>query len=116
MMPPIGMHLNRRLAHYRREETDDGSGGVITEWVNLGTVRGRVSQPTAAERVAAQQAGADHTQPVYVQPRADVRRGDELRGAEGRWRVVAVFRPSEPVYLRADCELTQGEEPHDPPG
>ena len=109
MTPPVGMHLNRRLEHYRREEEPDGSGGVMTDWVRLGSVRARVSQPTAAERVAAQQAGAEHTQPVYVQPRADVRRGDELRGAEGAWRVTAVFRPSEPVYLRADCKLTQGE-------
>lgn len=112
MMPPIGMHLNRRLGHYRREEVPDGSGGVVTEWVHLGAIRARVSQATTAERVAAQQAGADHTQPVYVRPRADVRRGDELRGPEGAWRVTSVYRPSEPVYLRADCELTQGEEAH----
>ena len=109
MMPPIGMHLNRRLEQWRREETPDGSGGTVTTWLLIGTVRARVSQPTAAERVAAQQAGAEHTQPVYVQPRADVRRGDELRGPEGAWRVTAVYRPSEPVYLRADCELTPGE-------
>lgn len=109
MMPPIGMHLNRRLKQWRREEASDGSGGTVTTWLLIGTVRARVSQPTAAERTAAQQAGAEHTQPVYVQPRADVRRGDDLVGAEGSWRVVAVFRPSEPVYLRADCELVQGE-------
>lgn len=115
-MPPIGVHLNRRLGHWRQDTVQDGSGGQVTEWVSLGTVRARVSQPTAAERVAAQQAGATHTQPVYVQPRADVRRGDELRGPEGSWRVTAVFRPSEPVYLRADCELTQGEGPHGTPG
>ncbi len=112
MMPPIGMHLNRRLEHYRYQTGPDGSGGQTTTWVHLGAVRARVSQPTAAERVAAQQAGAEHTQPVYVAPRADVRRGDELRGPEGSWRVGAVFRPSEPVYLRADCELVQGEEPY----
>ncbi|WP_344014175.1 phage head closure protein, partial [Nocardiopsis exhalans] len=82
-MPPIGLHLNRRLQHHRRQETSDGSGGVITDWVHLGPVRARVSQATTAERVAAQQAGADHTQPIYLQPRADVRRGDHLRGPEG---------------------------------
>ena len=112
MMPPIGMHLNRRLDQWRYQTTPDGSGGQVTTWTQLGTVRARVSQPTAAERVAAQQAGAEHTQTVYVQPRADVRRGDELRGPEGAWRVKAVFRPSEPVYLRADCELVQGGEPY----
>jgi hypothetical protein len=40
------------------------------------------------------------------------RRGDELRGPEGTWRVTSVYRPSEPVYLRADCELIQGEGAH----
>lgn len=112
MMPPIGLHLNRRLIQWRREEASDGSGGVTTDWVERGPVRARVSQATTAERVAAQQAGADHTQPVYVSPRADVRRGDELRGPEGSWRVTSVYRPSEPVYLRADCELVQGEGTH----
>lgn len=112
MMPPVGMHLNRRLQHWRYETGPDGSGGQNTTWVQLGTVRARVSQATTAERVAARQAGADHTQPVYVAPRADVRRGDELRGPEGAWRVTSVIRPSEPVYLRADCELIQGEGQH----
>nr|WP_236544120.1 phage head closure protein [Spiractinospora alimapuensis] len=106
------MHLNRLLEHYRRQEEPDGAGGGITDWVHLGSIRARVSQATTAERVAAQQAGSEHTQPVYVRPRADVRRGDELRGPEGSWRVTAVYRPSEPVYRRCDCELVQGEENH----
>lgn len=111
MMPPIGMHLNRRLDQWRRQEMPDGSGGVITDWVEVGSVRARVSQAgtSQAERIAAHQAGAELTNPIYVQPRADVRRGDELRGPEGSWRVVALYLPSEPVYLRADCELVQGE-------
>lgn len=112
MMPPVGLYLTRRLEHWRHQTGPDGSGGQTTTWAQVGTVRARVSQATTAERVAAQQAGADHTQPVYLSPRADVRRGDELRGPEGSWRVKAVIRPSEPVYLRADCELTQGEGTH----
>lgn len=105
----VGHLLNHRLAQWRREERPDGAGGVITEWVDLGPLRCRISQPSAAERIAAQQAGAEHTQPVYLSPAASVRRGDELREPGRTWRVVAVYTPSEPVYLRADCELIQTE-------
>ncbi|MDA2805707.1 head-tail adaptor protein [Nocardiopsis suaedae] len=103
--------LNRPLAHRRRVDTPTESGGHTSVWVELGAVRCRVSQPSAAERVAARQQGAKHTQPVYVSPSADVRRGDELRDAATgeAWRVTAVIYPSERVYLRADCELIQAE-------
>ncbi|MFD0773376.1 head-tail adaptor protein [Streptomonospora algeriensis] len=107
----IGHRLNRVLTQRRPVGTPTGSGGKTTTWVTVGTVRCRVSQPSAAERVAARQQGAVHTQPVYCAPDADVRRGDELVDTDTgeTWRVKAVIYPSVRVYLRADCELIQAE-------
>lgn len=109
MRRSIGHRLNRALTLYRRSTEPTDSGGVVSTWVEIGPVRCRVSQPTAAERVAARQAGAVHTQPIYLAPSADVRRGDELRDAGETWRVKDVIYPSVRVYLRADCELIQAE-------
>ncbi|HEX6685759.1 MAG TPA: head-tail adaptor protein [Candidatus Limnocylindrales bacterium] len=114
MTVPIGGHeLNRSLQVWRPDLTDDGAGGQSVAYAQAGTVRARVSQPTAAEQVEAAQAGATHTQPVYLLPDADVRRGDELRGDGDVFRVKATIVPSEPVYLRADVELIQHEPPED---
>jgi SPP1 family predicted phage head-tail adaptor len=110
---PIGAHeLPRAFEVWRPDLVDDGAGGQDVEMVEVGQVRGRVSQPTAAERVVAMQAGAEHTAAVYLAPSADVRRGDELRGGGETFRVKATIVPSEPVYLRADCERIESEPPN----
>lgn len=110
MVTPVGAHeLPRVFQVYRTTTADDGAGGQITTRVSVGAVRARVSQPSAAERIAAMQAGAVLTMPVYLQPDADVRRGDELSDGGETYRVRATVRPSEPAYLRADCERIEAE-------
>lgn len=110
MTIPIGAHeLPRELAVWRKTRGPDGAGGQTTTLAQVGTVRAKISQPTAAERVAAMQAGAALTMPVHLLPDADVHRGDELRGGGEVYRVEATVIPSEPVYLRADCERIESE-------
>lgn len=51
---------------------------------------------------------------MYLSARADVRRGDELRGTDDlgnaqRFRVQSVVQPSTPVYSKAEVELTQSQ-------
>jgi SPP1 family predicted phage head-tail adaptor len=108
---PIDAHeLNEELAVWRRTSVDDGQGGQTDELGQVGTVRAKVSQPAAAEQIEAQQAGSTMTMIVHMHPDADVRRGDELRRPDGdRLRVKYTMHPSEPVYLRADCEQLQAE-------
>ncbi|MFD0344011.1 phage head closure protein [Streptomyces sp. NPDC127117] len=101
--------LNRRLAVWRTVTTDDGYGGQETTHQQTGEVRAKVDQPSASERMLAQQAGSPHTHTVYLQPSADVRRGDELRGDGQALRVISVVQPSAPLYRRAECELTEQE-------
>ncbi|MGW4641809.1 head-tail adaptor protein [Sphaerisporangium sp. NPDC004334] len=102
--------LNRTLQVRRPHTTGDGGGGQVTTWQAAGTVRARLSQPTAVERETGDQYGADLTYPVYLLPEADVRRGDQLIDGERVLLVTEVYTPSEPVYLRADCRRRQSEE------
>lgn len=101
--------LNRTLEVWRRTLTDDGAGGQVSTWSPRGTVRAMVSQPSAGERILAEQAGAEQRFPIHLAPGADVVRGDELRGDGQTFRVLATVTPSSPRYLRADCELVQPE-------
>lgn len=110
MTIPIGYHeLNRGLEVWRPTSTSDDMGG--TSWVlaKVGSVRAKVSQPAAAEQIEAQQAGTSMTMIVHMRPGVDVRRGDTLIGDNDYLRVKYVIEPSEPVYLRADCEQIQSE-------
>lgn len=101
--------LNRSVLVLRPETTGDGGGGQVTTWSPVGTVRGRVSQPTSRERETGDQHGADLTHEVYFAPRADVRRGDRLQVGTDLLEVLATYEPSRPKYLRADCRLRESE-------
>lgn len=111
MTIPIGSHeLREWLEVWRPGEVDDGQGGTTVELVKVGRIRAKVSQPAAAEQIEAQQAGTTMTMIVHTKPTADVRRGDELRRSDGdKLRVKYTIHPSEPEYLRADCEQIQRE-------
>jgi head-tail adaptor len=107
-MSRIARLLNASLTVHRTVRTSDGMGGYTSVLTALGSVRARVSQPSATERVVAAQNGADLSHVVYLLPTADVLRGDELHRASDVFEVLAIFQPSEPnTYLRADCKLRQ---------
>lgn len=101
--------LTRTLEVWRPATASDGMGGQAVTLQLLGTVRAKVDQPAAADRLLAQQSGSAHTHTVYLLPDADVARGDELRGDGQVLKVHATAAPSRPDYLRADCALTQTE-------
>lgn len=112
MTIPIGTHeLNRRFKVMRPTVTGDDSGGGVVTLVDQGRVRAKVSQPTTAEQYEAQQAGSSFTVIVHLKPNANVRRGDYLVALDDgdNLRVKSTVLPSDPVYLRADCEQLQAE-------
>lgn len=108
-----GRFFNRRLQVWRPTTTPDGYGGQEATMVQQpGTVRAKVDQPSNADRMLAQQAQSRHDHTVFLPPRTDVRRGDELRGNDGLgqaqvFRVLATVQPSTPVYAKAPCQLIQ---------
>lgn len=101
--------LNRSLAVWRPVTADDGAGGQTVVWVHTANVAAKIDQPSADEREVAQQWAAEHTHTIRFVADADVARGDELRGDDQVFRVLAVLQPSRPVYLRALAQLTQSE-------
>lgn len=103
----IGHWLNRTLAVWRPMTVSDGSGGQTVTLVEQGDVRAKVDQPSTSERVVAAQAGSAHSHNVYLLPDADVKRNDELRGDGQTFKVLATYQPSEPRYLKAECELIE---------
>lgn len=105
--------LNRRCDVYRTVTGTDSVGGTTTAMTKVNTrpVRVKVSQPAGVEQLEAQRAGASFSVIVHAKPRADIRRGDELRFLDDGddLRVKSTIMPSTPVYLRADCEQIQPE-------
>jgi SPP1 family predicted phage head-tail adaptor len=108
---PIGYHeLPEALEVWRPTRAEDDYGGETVTLMQQPTVRAKVSQPAAAEQIEAQQASSTMTMIVHMRPDVDVRRGDTLKRTDGdQLRVKYTIQPSEPVYLRADCELLQPE-------
>lgn len=105
----IGHLFNVTLTVYRGATTEDGRGGRTTAMASHGTIRAKVDQPSAAERMAAGQEGAKLSHVVRTRYGADVKRGDELdTGEPRRLRVVAVIHDSHRTYSRLECEVVQG--------
>jgi head-tail adaptor len=108
----IGRWLNRPLQVWRPQTAPDGYGGESVTYVRQpDDVHAKVDQPSASERLLAQQAGTEHTHSIYLLPTADVRRGDELRDASTgqAWRVISVVEPSSTRYRKAESQLIQPE-------
>lgn len=112
MTVPISWHeLNRRFRVMRPVTTSDDLGGTEVMEVDRGLVKAKVSQPAAVEQLEAQQASASFSVIVHLRPDANVRRGDHLVALDDGddLRVKSTIQPSDPVYLRADCEQMQPE-------
>jgi hypothetical protein len=109
-MSRLARLLNASAEVWREQRTPDGMGGFTMARVQVGSVRCRLSQPSATERLQGAQLGSTLSHVAYLLPSADVKRGDELRTPGHVFRVLATFEPSKPgTYLRADCELRQAD-------
>ncbi|WP_086809816.1 phage head completion protein [Streptomyces reticuliscabiei] len=108
-------YYNRSLEVWRKQASPDGHGGQVSVLVQQALpVRAKVDQPSPTERAIAASTNSRHSHDIYLLPRADVRRGDELRGTDAlghgqKFRVLSVVQPSTPVYSKALVELFQTE-------
>jgi hypothetical protein len=115
-MVSIGHLCRTVLTVHRPTPTDDGMGGRTVTYTSIGQVRVQVNQPTAEERMLAQQAGAELSHVLHAVASVDVRRGDELDGdlpsdvpVGRRLRVIATVSNSRSTYTRIEAEITQAE-------
>jgi head-tail adaptor len=99
--------LNSSVTIWRVSTVPDGAGGEVTSLTQVGESRAMISQPSASERMLADQGQSLHSHNIHMPPTTNVRRGDELRHGAQVFRVLSVFEPSRPIYVRADVELTQ---------
>ncbi|WP_431772185.1 phage head closure protein [Streptomyces cucumeris] len=107
-MSRVAHLLNTSVEVWREVKVSDGGGGSSTSRQKVATLRARASQPSARERQAADQSGAELTHIYYFAPGGDVRRRDELRRGGQVLTVIAVYEPSvSGTYLRADCSARQ---------
>lgn len=107
-MSRVSHLLNARAELWRYSRVSDGMGGWQQAWAQISIVRARFSQPSARERVLADQSQARLTHVVHAEPDSGMRRDDELRRDGQVFKVLALYEPSEPgTYLRADCEARQ---------
>ncbi len=109
MVVSVWARLNTRREVWRPSMVSDGMGGLPREFARVGVVRCKVDLPSAKEREQAGKWGAEMSHVVFLLPTADVRRGDELRGGGPTLRVIAVYGPSGPRYLKALCGAEQTE-------
>lgn len=105
----ITRRLNRELEVWRPAAEDDGTGGQTVTPMLVGTEAAKVDQASAAERLLAAQAGAELTHVCYLEPGADIARGDELRGDGQTFRIDSVVEPSSPRYRKASLVQVQAE-------
>jgi len=110
----IGHLLTQTLSVYRSVDTVDNGGGRLQVFVQVGTVRAKVDQPTPAEVELAGVWGAQLSHVVRTEVYEDIRREDEFGGelpsevlADQRLRVLAVVSDSHQTYRRMLCEITQ---------
>lgn len=110
-LPISAFELPETLTVWRRSSESDSYGGTSSEFLQVGTVAAKVSQPAAAEQIEAQQAGSNMTMIIHMRSTEAVYRGDELHRANGdKLRVKYTIQPSDPsAYLRADAEQIQPE-------
>lgn len=101
--------LNSSVDVYRATHADDGRGGRTSTPTKVGTIRARVAQPSATERLVAAERGAVLEYVAHVLHGADVRRGDELdHGGVRRLRVQAVVEDSSQTYKRLELQVVEG--------
>lgn len=107
---------DRPLEVWRPRTADDGQGGVIETFEQVGVpLGGKVDQPSASEKSKGGATLTTLAYSIYFDGVVDVQRGDELRDpvtvVDGQvFEVTSVVRPSVPVYTKALCRLDQVEE------
>lgn len=107
-MSRVARLLNSTADVYRESRVADGMGGYTTAWQMVAGVRARFAQSSALERILGGQSGESQTHTVYLNPGANVRRGDRLHRGTDEYLVLTVSEPSEPgTYLSAGCLFRQ---------
>lgn len=102
--------LNNIFTISRRRRTADGQGGWAIDYVELGTVNGRLRPASSSEREIAMREEREITHVLYVAAGANVARRDLVTLGDLVVEVMAVREPSHAgAHLEIDCRQRQEE-------
>ena len=111
MMSIFESLLNRTFTHSRRRRTPDGQGGWPIDYVQLGSVRGRLRPASSSEREVAQLEERVITHVFYCLSSVDIVRGDILTYGDLMVEIEARRNPSTAdEHLEFDARERQFEE------
>jgi len=99
--------FTRTYEHWRETRTPDGAGGFVTEWQQIGTVRGRAYPTTMTDDVVAARRVGKVTWTFAAPPETDLKVNDEIRFDGRALTVLAVSETSSGRRLEATCEEQQ---------
>lgn len=103
--------LNNDFVVERRRRTTDGQGGWSIDYVEQGTVRGRIRPASSAEREVADREERRISHVLYVVAGEDIVRGDRVTTGDLVVEVEAIREPSEAgEHWEIDCVEFQPEE------
>ena len=86
--------LNQTLTLQTFTEVDDGQGGVVTGWANLGSFRGRISSLSAQEKMAQDKETAVCTHKIFCEPMSVTHR-DRIKWGDYYFEIIGISNPSE---------------------
>ena len=103
--------LNNDFLVERRRRTSDGQGGWSIDYVEIGTVSGRIRPASSREREIAALEERQITHVLYVVAGTDIVRGDRVTVANLVVEVEAIREPSKAgEHLEIDCNERQQEQ------
>lgn len=103
--------LNHDFTVARRRRSPDGRGGWAIDYVEQGTIRGRLRPASSREREVAQLEERLITHVLYVVAGSDIVRGDQVTLGDLTVEVQAVREPSRAgAHLEIDCRERQPEQ------
>jgi len=114
-MTMVNHLLNRRLEGFRPELVDDGAGGQTSVLAFFANLDAMVQQPSANERMTADQWESRHTHNLFFDSNQLISRNDHFQGLDEngelqQFRVMSVVRSSRPeVYTKGIATLQQFE-------
>jgi SPP1 family predicted phage head-tail adaptor len=102
--------LNHNFTVSRRRRTPDGQGGWVIDYVEMGTIRGRLRPASSSERELAAVEQRLVTHVFYCLAGEDIARGDRLTLDDLTVDVDAVREPSTAgEHYEIDCSDYQAE-------
>ena len=97
--------LNQTLILQSLTETDDGMGGTVSTWTDIGSFRGRVSPLNSQERLMQDKALNTTTHRIYCDP-MDVMPNDRIKWGTYYFEITGITNPSE-VYHHLEISVRE---------